>query len=195
MIKRVLAKTDLANSVQQVDIDAALDGIIASISAEPLQPDPIVEDFIAGQRRFVGQLQELPTLERQMRMLKLVPDQQIDAIFQPLSEMLEAELNLLLSIERNLLIPCEAQRWNGALLEWSQRAELYGRLIGSESRNKSLLRARLGSGKPNAGGPNALQTDALTACLRAHSLPLSMLTAKEEFVTVIIDPSGTDRTP
>ncbi len=185
MIKRVLAKADSANSVQQADIDAAaIDEIVGPFSPEPPQPDPIMEEFIAGQRQYVGQLQELPILERQTRTLQLLTDQQIDTIFRPLSDMLEAELNLLLAIERNLLIPFEAQRWNGAFLEWSKKAELYGRLIGSESRNKALLRARLGGAEPNAGGPKALQTDAIAACLRIHSLPLSMLTAKEEFITV-----------
>ncbi len=182
VIKRVLANANLANSVQHAGVDAAIDEMMGRFYAEPQHP--IMEAYTAGHRRCVGQLEELPTLERHIRILRLLTDQQIDTIFRPLSDMMEAELNFLLEIERSMLMPLEAQRWNVAFQEWSEKAELYGWLIGSQNRNKALLRAQLDSGEPNEGGPEALQTEAITACLRIHSLPLRMLTAKVEFITV-----------
>jgi len=97
VIERVLEETNSVDSIRPVGIDDAISEMTGLPYIGLPQLHLIVEDFFAGQRLCVNQLEQLPALERQTRALGIFTDQQIDSIFRPLSDMMGAELNFLFS--------------------------------------------------------------------------------------------------
>ncbi|KAK3360661.1 hypothetical protein B0T25DRAFT_565545 [Lasiosphaeria hispida] len=140
----------------------------------PCPTDLLVDEFLAQERLFFNQLEDLPTVEKQLQILNLLVREKLTAIFTPLHEFMNVQLRFLLDIERNLLRPPKYQRWSLAFREWS-RHDLYGELIGNETRSKAMLRVRLGSAE-GPGSKCSPQVDAIAACFKLVSLPaLSML--------------------
>ncbi|KAK3357849.1 hypothetical protein B0T25DRAFT_540378 [Lasiosphaeria hispida] len=141
----------------------------------PPPTDLVVKEFLTQERLFFAQLEDLPIVERQMRMLNLLVKEKLSAIFTPLRTFMDFQLRFLLDIELNLLRSPQDQHWSSAFRQWSKDAILYGKLIGTEVRTKAILRARLGAGEGQEYGPGP-QVDTIAACFRLVSLPaLSML--------------------
>ncbi len=169
MIRKVLANARPANPVQYAGIGAAVAKMMDQLYMVP----PIAEEFIARQRLCVDQLELLRTLERRTRTLQLFTDAQIDLIIGPLFDMMEAEFNLLLAMDRNRLISFEAQRWDEAVL-WSEKAELYESLV---RRSSLLLRSCLLSIESDAG-------PAFNCSLDVYNLLLRTIFDKKLFMMV-----------
>ncbi|KAM7203201.1 hypothetical protein V8F20_004143 [Naviculisporaceae sp. PSN 640] len=161
----------------------------------PALSDAVVEDFLAQERLFFHQLEDMPTVEKQMRLLNLLVEGRLIAIFEPLYEFMHIQLRFLLDIERNLLLPPESQRWSQAFLDWSLNTELLGKLIANETRTKWILRARLGSNE-DPGQNFSPQVDAIAACFKLVSLPALAMLGHLEFLDTLehhIDDSHTFR--
>ena len=118
-----------------------------------------------------------------MRILNLMVEERLSAIFTPLYEFMNIQLKFLLNIEQNLLQPPESQRWSPAFRAWSKNTELYGNLISTETRTKAILRARLGS-KEDPGRSFSPQVDTITACFKLVSLPALTMLGHLEFLDV-----------
>ncbi|KAM7189688.1 hypothetical protein V8F33_009936 [Rhypophila sp. PSN 637] len=72
----------------------------------------VVEDFLAQERLFFHQLEDLPTVAKQMELLNILFKERLSVIFEPLYAFMHIQLRLLLDIERNLLLPPQSQRWS-----------------------------------------------------------------------------------
>ncbi|KAK0614075.1 hypothetical protein B0T14DRAFT_295006 [Immersiella caudata] len=142
--------------------------------------DDVVEDFIAQERLFFHQLEDLPTVEKQMRILNLLVKERLSAIFTPLQKYIDIQLKFLVDIEENLLKSPDSQRWSPAFQDWAKNTELYGKLITSETRTKGILRARLGS--EDSGRDFSPQFDAIAACFKLVSLPVLTMLGHMEFL-------------
>lgn len=149
----------------------------------PPLSDVVVEDFLAQERLFFHQLEDLPTVEKQMKLLNLLIEERLSAIFAPLYDFMDIQLRFLLDIERNLLLPPQSQRWSTAFRDWSLNTELYGKLIANETRTKWILRARLGSNE-DPGRNYCPQVDAISACFKLVSLPALAMLGHLEFLDV-----------
>ncbi|KAK4241749.1 hypothetical protein C8A03DRAFT_30050 [Achaetomium macrosporum] len=178
VIKQTLAMRPGSSPIESAQIDATIRSRRASFEEPPLT-DSAIEKFLAQERLFFAQLEDLPTVERQMRILNLLVEDRLSAIFMPLHEFMNAQLRFLLDTERNLLWRPRHQRWSAAFKHWSRNAQLCGKLIGSEIRNKAVLKARLGTAEGNQFGP---QADTIAACFRLISLPARSMLGHLEFL-------------
>ncbi|KAK4209267.1 hypothetical protein QBC37DRAFT_391391 [Rhypophila decipiens] len=161
----------------------------------PPPSDVVVEDFLAQERLFFHQLEDLPTVEKQMKLLNLLVKERLSAIFVPLYDFMQIQLRFLLDIEQNLLLPPQSQRWNRAFRDWSLNTELIGKLIANETRTKWILRARLGDNE-DPGQNYSPQVDTIAACFRLVSLPALVMLGYEEFLENLeqqIDDADTTR--
>ncbi|KAK3346545.1 hypothetical protein B0T25DRAFT_484494, partial [Lasiosphaeria hispida] len=173
-IKKFLAIRFETNPIKADDIEAEIKRR-RRYSEMPPPTDSVVKEFLTQERLFFSQLEDLPVVERQMRMLNLLVEDRISAIFTPLRAFMDYQLRFLLEIELNLLRPPQDQRWSLAYRKLTRDTVLYGKLIGTEVRTKAILRVRLGAGEGQKYRPGP-QVDTIAACFRLVSLPtLSML--------------------
>ncbi|KAK0705666.1 hypothetical protein B0H67DRAFT_523585 [Lasiosphaeris hirsuta] len=173
-IKKFLAIRFETNPIKPDDIEAEIERRRGY--SERLPPtDSVVKEFLLQERLFFAQLEDLPIVERQMRMLNLLVEDKISAIFTPLRAFMDYQLRFLLEIELNLLRSPQDQRWSLTYRKLTKDTVLYGKLIGTEVRTKAILRVRLGAGEGQKYRPGP-QVDTIAACFRLVSLPaLSML--------------------
>jgi len=153
---------------------------------EPSCPtDLLVDEFLAQERLFFNQLEDLPTVEKQLQILNLLVIEKLTAIFTPLHEFMNVQLRFLLNLERNLLRPPRYQRWSPAFRAWSRHTDIYGKLIANETRSKAILRVRLGSAE-GPGSNYSPQVDAIAACFKLASLPALSMLGHLEFLDVCV---------
>ncbi|KAM7215680.1 hypothetical protein V8F06_008971 [Rhypophila decipiens] len=153
----------------------------AYFGQSPPLSDVVVEDFLVQERLFFRQLEDLPTIARQMELLNILVKERLSAIFEPLYAFMHIQLRFLLDIERNLLRPPQSQRWSKAFRHWSLNTELLGQLIATETRTKWILRARLGDNE-GPGWNHSSQANTIAACFRLVSLPALAMLAYLEFL-------------
>lgn len=177
LIQRVLSLKE--EQFDPVDVDALINQTGDNYQ-DPSQVDSYI-DFIRDERRLIDKLQNVHVIERQLSALKILTSKELQTLLTPLHKMFKIELDFLLNVEMDLLRPLDHQRWSGALLDWCRLTDFYGTLIGSESRNKKLLRTR--SAGISAAGPNSCE-DAILECLELVSLPSLSLRSKTNLVQV-----------
>ncbi|KAK1749688.1 hypothetical protein QBC47DRAFT_333265 [Echria macrotheca] len=173
-------------------VDELLESKRESLSDETSHAvDALVYEFLAQERLYFNQLEDLPVVEKQLQMLNLLVKEKFSAIFAPLHAFMDIQLRFLLDIERNLLRPPKYRRWAGAFRAWLKNTELIGKLIASEARTKAILRVRLGSAE-GPGNRKSPQVDAIAACFKLVSLPALSLLGHLEFLEEmeyhIVDP-------
>lgn len=177
LIKQVLALKQ--EQFQPVYVDSWIDQKMGC-DRDPSQVELIVE-FGQRERCLIDQMQNIAVIEGRLLKLNVLTSDELSALFTPLRRMMRAELKFLLSVETDLLRPPPDQQWTEGLREWSLEAEVYGVLIGTEPRNKRLLRSRLVGRTPLS--QNA-RRDAIFECIALLSLPSLCLRTKVDFVQV-----------
>ena len=178
LIKELLALKQ--GQFQPVDADASIVARRGGHDEDPSQLGLIVE-FSQRERCFIDQLQKLAVAERKLLELNILTSDEFSTFFTPLHQMMGTDLEFLLIVETDLLRPPQDRRWSHAFQEWSQIAETYGTLIGSEFRIKSLLRSKLVDKTPPK---QDARREAIFECLALLPLPSLCFRSKVEFVQV-----------
>jgi hypothetical protein len=164
---------------QPVDVDASIKER-KGYDQDPSQVE-LLNEFIQRERCFIDQMQEIPEIERQLLELDVLTGDELFTLLAPLRRMMRIELEFQLNVEMDFLRPPRDQQWSEAFRKWSRAVQIHGALIGSEPRNKRLLRSRLVGNA--AAEPNA-RRDVIFACLNLVSLPSLWLRSKVDFVQV-----------
>lgn len=180
LIQKVLALKK--EQFEPVDVDSWIDQIGES-DQDPSQVESIVE-FIQQERRIIDQLQKISVTKSQLSRFNVLSGNDLLTLLAPLHKLMKVELQFLLDMEMELLGPFDYQRWSGVLLDWCRFTHLYGTLIGSEPRNKKLLRSRL-LGK-SATWLDVPKEHAILECLELVSLPSLCLRSKVRFMEVCV---------
>jgi hypothetical protein len=119
----LVAKPEPAIAIPPLRIHGLIRGKRGFFGKPPLS-DVVVEDFIAQERLFFHQLEDLPTVEKQMQILNLLVKERLSAIFTPLQKFMDIQLKFLLDIEQNVLQSPESQRWSPAFQNWAKNTEV-----------------------------------------------------------------------
>jgi hypothetical protein len=165
-----------------VDVDSWIDQM-GGCDQDPPQVESIVE-FIQRERGIIDQLQKSSTTMSQLSSFNVLSGNDLLSLLAPLQKLMKVELQFLLDIEMELLGPFDHQRWSNALMDWSRFTHLYGTLIGSEPRNKKLLRSKL-LGK-SATWSDVPKEHAILECIQLVSLPSLCLRSKLRFMEVCV---------
>jgi hypothetical protein len=143
--------------------------------------DELVRDFLAKERRYINELEELEQVLEQMERNELLSHEQTRRVAAPLMKIMESAFRFLLGAEMSLLQPPDSPQWTDPFWNLSRDSTLYSNFVETEMEVRDILRGDVQGRRLNLSKHNCAL---LEQFLTRLSMPRARLQYYATFVTV-----------